>query len=708
MFTQSLVSSLQNTIDSLAKRREEISSLSPKRDISEVSRMGSSRMDVDMQERMTNVERTLIHVMTRLDRLEEVVARKLEKSAAATNVEDLLASTERSMRDILLEMVKQQNIIERYRQENDALREKLQNRGKQDAALAPSTASSQHASSQFKVPLDTGGRSSTPPTSKERTPSPATQHTAPPKASVRRASTPKGPHSSKHQPVRGRSADGEDGADEGDGDPSGLRTALPVEYPPGYNPNRGRRFSVAGESFNPNTDLQSVPRTVIKKPDEVKRRIRSVITNNMLFKNLEEEQLEDLIDEMFEVRLRPDEVIIRQGDDGDNFYVVDSGELYVLYNDVVVATIGPGKSFGEIALMYNCPRTATVKAKSDCLLWGMSRATFRRSLMAHAIRKRELYESFLARVPLLETLLPYERSIIADALEPRTYRDGEYIIRQGEKGDSFYIIEKGKVVVTKGDPPLEVKSCGEGDYFGELALLTDQPRAANVRAVGTVKVLCLNRDDFANLMGPCEEILKRNMQLYKEVELSLAPKPQSQSPAPSRNVVAELVQDEANYREGLMALVRDFLVPMRKASEANSLPISPEDVAQLFSNIEMLLNIHNTLAGQLSSVSMSPAIVGKLFTQLTPGLKFYTTYCREWKNALAVYEKYKNMDSFQAFLKAPVRASHDLLTSLRSPLERVPKYLSLLKELQTASGDKDIAEAISKLSVLNDDLSRFK
>lgn len=448
----------------------------------------------------------------------------------------------RMLREILIEMVKQQGVIEKYRQENDALREKLQLKPKESVTFSNTTSTSTIPSRTTAQPTQSTQSSlfnpSNPIKSASSTSTPSSTSSSKAATHKRPSPVPKAaPPPKQSTAAKGRaraSSFGEEDVENADSDdadsepaaaatpvplpaPTGAQKTLPVDFPPGYNPNRGRRFSVAGESLNPTSDLSSGPRAIIKKSEEAKRRIRSVIMNNILFKNLDEDQLEDLVDEMFEVRLRPDEVVIRQGDDGDNFYIVDSGELYVLYRDVVVATIGSGKSFGEIALMYNCPRTATVRAKTDCILWGMSRGTFRRSLMIYAIRKRELYESFLARVPLLETLLPYERSIIADALEPRTYRDGDLLIRQGEKGDNFFILERGKVVVTKGDPPVEVKTYGEGDYFGELALLNDQPRAANVRAVGVVRVLTLSREDFANLMGPCEEILKRNMILYQQV-----------------------------------------------------------------------------------------------------------------------------------------------------------------------------------------------
>jgi cAMP-dependent protein kinase regulator len=665
--------------------------------------------DSELHDRISNIERSVSQILVRLDRVENAKHTK-------NNGDDVLATTERLMRDVLLEMIKQQNIIERYRHENDVLREKLQLKPKEKESVSfsnttttiPSSRPSSTATSAFSTKSSyTQGA----PTSTTTSATPSANKTT---SLSKRTVAPKSASPAKQGTAVGkkqRPADEEDNeSDEADAEtptttvtqPTTPQKSLPVDFPPGYNPNRGRRFSVAGESLNPTSDLSSAPRTIVKKSEEAKRRIRAVITNNILFKNLDEDQLEDLVDEMFEVRLRPDEVVIRQGDDGDNFYIVDSGELYVLYRDVVVATIGSGKSFGEIALMYNCPRTATVRAKTDCILWGMSRGTFRRSLMIYAIRKRELYESFLARVPLLETLLPYERSIIADALEPKTYRDGDVLIRQGEKGDNFYILERGKVVVTKGDPPVEVKIYGEGDYFGELALLNDQPRAANVRAVGVVRVLTLSREDFANLMGPCEEILKRNMILYQQVQGESASSSASLlKPRDLSVLTQEFATEEANYHRNLQVLVTDFLVPLRKAAESNSLPITPEDVASMFSNVEMLLNIHNQLAPEASKIpSITPAEIAKVFAKAYPGLKFYNEYIKNWKVASEIIEKKRSEEPIAQFLKNPTRASQDLYSLLRAPVDRVPKIVAFLKDVFATTNDKDIGEVSSKLSTI--------
>lgn len=108
---------------------------------------------------------------------------------------------------------------------------------------------------------------------------------------------------------------------------------------------------------------------------------------------------------MFPVVHRASEAIIRQGDEGDNFYIIDEGEVEVYVNNVPVVVLGEGCSFGELALIYGTPRAATVIAKTDCKLWAIDRDTYRRILMGSTIRKRKMYEEFLSKVSILGKLI---------------------------------------------------------------------------------------------------------------------------------------------------------------------------------------------------------------------------------------------------------------------------------------------------------------
>jgi cAMP-dependent protein kinase regulator len=88
-------------------------------------------------------------------------------------------------------------------------------------------------------------------------------------------------------------------------------------------------------------------------------------------------------------------------------------------------------SFGELALLYNMPRAATIKATSNGQIWALDRQTFRRILLKSAFRKRKMYETLINSVPMLVTLQPYERMNLADALIPKVFSNGEQIIKQG-------------------------------------------------------------------------------------------------------------------------------------------------------------------------------------------------------------------------------------------------------------------------------------
>jgi cAMP-dependent protein kinase regulator len=219
--------------------------------------------------------------------------------------------------------------------------------------------------------------------------------------------------------------------------------------------------------------------------------------------------------------------VITQGDQGDFFYIVASGSFDVYIHPSgsfqsgpdglgkKVATIPAGGTFGELALMYGAPRNATVvSASDDCTLWALDRVTFRRILMGEAFRKRKLYEGFLKEVELLKDLDDYERSKIADALESVSFGPGETIIKEGEAGDAFYLLESGEAEAYKEGLEGAVAQYKKGDYFGELALLNSAPRAATVKAKeGSegIKVARLGREGFQRLLGPVEGIMRRRV-----------------------------------------------------------------------------------------------------------------------------------------------------------------------------------------------------
>ena len=307
---------------------------------------------------------------------------------------------------------------------------------------------------------------------------------------------------------------------------SGFRPPPSVAESFPNNYSMARRTSVSAESLNP-TQAQNdnwKPPYHQKTSDQVTR-LKASVSANFLFSHLDEEQSSLVLGALVEKPIPAKDIkVITQGDAGDYFYVVEKGQFDIYVNSkgsvepgpsgmgVKVNTIGPGGSFGELALMYNAPRAATViSTEANSTLWALDRVTFRRILMDSAFQRRRMYESFLEEVPLLSTLTLYERSKIADALDTKRFAAGSTIIQEGDPGEAFFLLESGEAEAYKRDVgPNPVKRYKKGDYFGELALLDDKPRAASVISKGDVKVATLGKDGFQRLLGPVEGIMRRN------------------------------------------------------------------------------------------------------------------------------------------------------------------------------------------------------
>jgi len=166
-----------------------------------------------------------------------------------------------------------------------------------------------------------------------------------------------------------------------------------------------------------------------------------------------------------------------------------------------VTTISEGGSFGELALIYGTPRAATVRAKTDVKLWGIDRDSYRRILMGSTIRKRKMYEEFLSRVSILESLDKWERLTVADSLETCSFDDGETIVKQGAAGDDFYIILEGCAVVLQQRSEVSDRdwSChtwvDSNQIFYLISRARNPPRwAVSVAAITLARLLCFWTD----------------------------------------------------------------------------------------------------------------------------------------------------------------------------------------------------------------------
>ena len=286
-----------------------------------------------------------------------------------------------------------------------------------------------------------------------------------------------------------------------DADKSKPRKKRGVIVAESYDAERGRNFTLP----------------VHPKSEESMQVIRAALgKGHFLFASLSADQLEQIAVAMSGVDLSPGETIIEQGAQGDNFYVVESGTVDIFVHGSKVASRGPGDSFGELALLYNSPRAATVVAATPAHLWALDRVTFR--YMIASSREGQVQEiiSSLRKVPLLESLSDSQLQRVADAVQVVEFRPQDVIIRKGDQGErasTFYMIKAGSVMCENIGEDKKTLPIASGGYFGERALLLDEARAADVVAQERTTCMVLNRKAFNDLLGPLREVLDYNLGL---------------------------------------------------------------------------------------------------------------------------------------------------------------------------------------------------
>ena len=237
--------------------------------------------------------------------------------------------------------------------------------------------------------------------------------------------------------------------------------------------------------------------------------ISMAIHRHSVLTDLTEDARDVIISRMKHYRLEANEVVFEQGAEGSLFFVIGSGALEVLVNDQRVNVLKSGDSFGELALLHNVPRSATVKTMEKSDLWGLDRKTFKEAVEQVNVRNYKENQAFLNSVAMLTFLTPQDKEKLLTALSSQRFFPGKQIVTEGEPGDVFYIIKEGTVACSANG--VEIRKMHKGDYFGEQALLYNTVRTATVTAFDTVRVLSVGREQLVEVLGQSlQQVLSRN------------------------------------------------------------------------------------------------------------------------------------------------------------------------------------------------------
>ena len=249
-----------------------------------------------------------------------------------------------------------------------------------------------------------------------------------------------------------------------------------------------------------------------EKDESTSAFIYDVISESFVFTGVDHKGKEVLVKAMQAHVAVAGEEIISQGDIGDFFYILEKGKVTFEVDEKEVGTAENRAVFGELALLYDTPRAATVKASCQCKLWKIDQKTFRFIMISSTRGDDEKIYSTLRTVKLFDKMQPDFFVKLSTAMVLKEVNPGETIIKKGDVGDTFYVIKSGTVKVTDigldSSAKFDDHELHEGGCFGERALLTGDVRAANITAVSPCTLLCLDRKDFEETIGQLQDLIK--------------------------------------------------------------------------------------------------------------------------------------------------------------------------------------------------------
>jgi CRP-like cAMP-binding protein len=287
-----------------------------------------------------------------------------------------------------------------------------------------------------------------------------------------------------------------------------VRPVIEVEYPAPLEvePEESTELEM--------TDLEEIP---LPEPRVLGVAAALALSKTPLFAGLPREALESLVQQLQLVHLGGGEILFKEGDPGDALYVIVEGEVSVQAEGpprVEMARLGPGSFIGEVALMTDQPRSATISGTTDTELLRIDRKTLASVLSAHGevlqallrfVRDR-LVDRWMRTSPLLRPFPEGERAHLVNRFSFLEIDPGAKLLSAGAKPDGLYIVLAGNFAVRRAGK--DIVTLGPGDLIGETALLSGGAFRSDVIAKGKALALCLPAADFREMIMTHPHVLE--------------------------------------------------------------------------------------------------------------------------------------------------------------------------------------------------------
>jgi len=261
-------------------------------------------------------------------------------------------------------------------------------------------------------------------------------------------------------------------------------------------------------------------------PDWIVESLRTNTRLTSLVWLMSEDELREAAATMYLKDIEPGEAVITEGTIGSQFYIVDSGAFEVFVSNeldpdpgIKVGDLGPGGSFGELALLYSISRSATVVATSTASVWVMERTAFQAAVTKGSQQPvSPKFLKFLEGIYLFRGVPRATMEVLGRSLIPKWFGNGEEIIRDGEFQECFYILRTGEVQAVSMGAAGEEKVqhwSQPGAIIGSDVIKGEVVRQSNrvIRSCSDVTVVFwMSKLTFDNVAAEYKETILRNLE----------------------------------------------------------------------------------------------------------------------------------------------------------------------------------------------------
>jgi len=261
--------------------------------------------------------------------------------------------------------------------------------------------------------------------------------------------------------------------------------------------------------------------------------LKGCLRKEVLFKGMDEKMISEIVEVMYRVDCPIGQCVIKQGEYGDAYFVIESGAFDILHQDLQgaqpkrVGEMLPGKAFGEGSLLYSIPRAATLRATQHSVVWALDATKFmeiRQKISQKENEKGNKVIKFLKKVVLFKNFHLQDLKAISAAVKEKKYAKDTRIVVQGDEADAFYLIKTGAAiaVISSNGNEKTVKKYTDGDYFGERGMFCNEKRAASIIATSTTRCYVIKAKDFRKLLqDPLSEEFEEQIKKYDEMAFDI-------------------------------------------------------------------------------------------------------------------------------------------------------------------------------------------